>query len=47
MNSLKFLGRGVGYHSKEADISAYIKDNITLLLIDYGEIVFKKILEKS
>ncbi|WP_027625614.1 MBL fold metallo-hydrolase [Clostridium lundense] len=36
-----------GYHSIEANTSAYIKDNETLLLIDCGETVFKKILEKS
>lgn len=47
MNSLTFLGRGSGYHSKEANTSAYIKTNETLLLIDCGETVFKKILEQD
>ncbi|WP_238884084.1 MBL fold metallo-hydrolase [Clostridium sp. YIM B02551] len=47
MNRLKFLGRGSGYHSIEANTSAYIKENKTLLLIDCGETVFKKVLEKN
>ncbi|WP_326513923.1 MBL fold metallo-hydrolase [Clostridium intestinale] len=47
MNKLKFLGRGSGYHFTEANTSAYIKENKTLLLIDCGETVFKKILEKD
>lgn len=47
MNKLKFLGRGAGYHSTETNTAAYIKDNGTLLLIDCGETVFKKILEKN
>lgn len=47
MNKLDFLGRGAGYHSKESNTAAYIRDNETLLLIDCGETVFKKILEKS
>lgn len=47
MNKLNFLGRGAGYHSKESNTAAYIRDNETLLLIDCGETVFKKILEKS
>ncbi|CEQ22141.1 putative metal-dependent hydrolase [[Clostridium] sordellii] len=47
MNTLTFLGRGSGYHSTEANTSAYIKENETLLLIDCGETVFKKILEKN
>lgn len=45
MNKLFFLGRGSGYHSIESNTSAYIKENETLLLIDCGETVFKKILE--
>ncbi len=47
MNKLKFLGKGAGYHDKEANTSAYIKEHETLLLIDCGETVFKKILEKN
>ncbi|MGL5755418.1 MAG: MBL fold metallo-hydrolase [Paraclostridium sp.] len=47
MNKLMFLGRGSGYHCKEANTSAYIKENETLLLIDCGETVFKQILQKN
>jgi ribonuclease BN (tRNA processing enzyme) len=47
MNKLIFLGRGSGYHSTETNTSAYIKENEALLLIDCGETVFKKILEKN
>ncbi|GKX66342.1 MBL fold metallo-hydrolase [Inconstantimicrobium mannanitabidum] len=47
MKRLRFLGIGSGYHSIEANTSAYIKENKTLLLIDCGETVFKKILEKN
>lgn len=47
MNKLKFLGRGSGYHVVEGNTSAYIKKNKTLLLIDCGETVFKRILEKE
>lgn len=47
MNKLLFLGRGSGYHSTESNTSAFIKENETLLLIDCGETVFKKILEKN
>lgn len=47
MNKLEFLGRGSGYHSKEGNTAAYIKRNKILLLIDCGETVFKRILEKD
>lgn len=47
MNKLNFLGRGAGYHSKESNTASYIRDNETLLLIDCGETVFKKILVKN
>ena len=47
MNSLTFLGRGSGYNSEETNTSAYIKENETLLLIDCGETIFKKVLEKN
>lgn len=47
MNILKFLGRGAGYHSKEGNTAAYIRKNETLLLIDCGETVFKRILGKD
>ncbi|MGL5085814.1 MAG: MBL fold metallo-hydrolase [Clostridium sp.] len=45
INKLEFLGRGSGYHTKEANTAAYLKKNPTLLLIDCGETVFKRILE--
>lgn len=45
MNKLSFLGRGSGYHKSENNTSAYIKKGDTLLLIDCGETVFKKILK--
>ncbi|ARC86393.1 metallo-beta-lactamase superfamily protein [Clostridium argentinense CDC 2741] len=47
MNKLEFLGRGAGYHVKEGNTAGYIRKNKTLLLIDCGETVFKKILEKD
>ncbi|GAA0075870.1 hypothetical protein UT300005_02480 [Clostridium sp. CTA-5] len=47
MNKLEFLGRGSGYHTKEGNTAAYIRKNETLLLIDCGETVFKRILEKE
>ena len=47
MNKLFFLGIGSGYHKSEGNTSAYIKNNETLLLIDCGETVFKKVLEKD
>ena len=47
MNKLVFLGRGSGYHTNEGNTSAYIRKNGVLLLIDCGETVFKRILEKN
>ncbi|WP_017210415.1 hypothetical protein [Clostridium beijerinckii] len=48
MNRLEFLGRGSGYHHiKEGNTAAYIRKNQTFLLIDCGETVFKRILEKE
>lgn len=47
MNKLEFLGRGSGYHTKEGNTSAYMRKNETLLLIDCGETVFKRVLEKD
>lgn len=46
MNKLMFLGRGSGYQY-EGNTSAFFKRNGTLLLIDCGETVFKRILEKG
>lgn len=47
MNKLKFLGRGSGYNVKEGNTSAYIIKNNSLLLIDCGEGIFKRIVETS
>jgi len=47
MNKLEFLGRGSGYHMEEGNTAAYIIKNETLLLIDCGETVFKRVLEKN
>lgn len=47
MNKLEFLGRGSGYHKKEGNTAAFVRKNETLLLIDCGETVFKRILEKD
>lgn len=43
-NKLIFLGRGSAYNSEEKNNSAYIKKGDTLLLIDCGETVFKKVI---
>ena len=45
MNTLKFLGIGSAFNTKLGNTSAYIKATDSLLLIDCGEDVFKKILE--
>jgi ribonuclease BN (tRNA processing enzyme) len=47
VNELKFLGIGSGYHVVEGNTAAYIKRDTVLLIIDCGETVFKKILEKD
>ncbi len=47
MNKLKFLGRGSGFHKYENNTSAYLIKGETLLLIDCGETVFKKILREN
>jgi ribonuclease BN (tRNA processing enzyme) len=44
---LKFLGRGSAFNVKEGNTSAYIKQDDMLLLIDCGESIFQKILEKK
>lgn len=43
---LKFLGRGSAFNIKEGNTSAYIKQNDMLLLIDCGESIFQRIIEK-
>lgn len=47
MIKLKFLGRGSAFNVKEGNTSAYIKQDDMLLLIDCGESIFQKILEKN
>jgi glyoxylase-like metal-dependent hydrolase (beta-lactamase superfamily II) len=47
MNKLKFLGRGSAFNVKEGNTSAYLKQDDMLLLIDCGESVFQRILEKK
>jgi len=47
MIKLKFLGRGSAFNVKEGNTSAYYKNNDVLLLIDCGESIFQKILEKK
>lgn len=44
---LKFLGRGSAFNTKEGNTSAYYKKNDMLLLIDCGESIFQKIVEKN
>ncbi|OOM74029.1 ribonuclease BN [Clostridium puniceum] len=47
MNKLEFLGRGFGYNVTEGNTSSYIKNDDTLLLIDFGESIFQKIVTKN
>jgi ribonuclease BN (tRNA processing enzyme) len=47
MLELKFLGRGSAFNVKEGNTSAYIKQDDMLLLIDCGESIFQKIVEKK
>ena len=47
MQTLKFIGRGSAFNTKEGNTSAYIKDNDELFLIDCGENIFGRILEKN
>lgn len=44
---LKFLSRGSAFNVKEGNTSAYIKQDDMLLLIDCGESIFQRILEKN
>lgn len=44
---LKFLGRGSAFNVKEGNTSAYLKQDDMLLLIDCGESIFQRILEKN
>lgn len=43
-NKLNFLGRGAAYNAGEANNSAYMIKGDTMLLMDCGETVFKKLL---
>lgn len=44
---LKFLGRGSAFNIKEGNTSAYIKQDKELLLIDCGENIFERIINKN
>lgn len=44
---LKFLGRGSAFNTKEGNTSAYIKQDEELLLIDCGENIFERIINKN
>ncbi len=44
---LKWLGRGSAFNIKEGNTSAYIKQNNELFLIDCGENIFERILNKK
>lgn len=43
MQTLKFLGRGSAFNTKEGNTAAYIKQDSHLLLIDCGENIFERI----
>lgn len=45
MQTLKFLGRGSAFNTKEGNTSAYIKEGNNLLLIDCGENIFDRIMK--
>lgn len=47
MSILKFLGRGSAFNIKEGNNSAYIKQNDELVLLDCGESVFERLINKS
>lgn len=47
MQTLKFLGRGSAFNTKEGNTSAYIKEGSHLLLIDCGENIFDRIMSKK
>lgn len=44
---LNFIGRGSAFNVKEGNNSAYLKDNGELILLDCGEGIFERILEKE
>lgn len=47
MQTLKFIGRGSAFNTKEGNTSAYYKNNGNMLLIDCGESIFNKIIENK
>lgn len=47
MQTLKFLGRGSAFNTKEGNTSAYIKQDNHLLLIDCGENIFERIMKAN
>ena len=47
MQTLKFLGRGSAFNTKEGNASAYIKQDNHLLLIDCGEDIFERIMKAN
>lgn len=47
MQTLKFLGVGSAFNTKEGNTSAYIKHEDTLILIDCGESVFSKMIQEK
>lgn len=47
MQTLKFLGRGSAFNTKEGNTTAYIKQDNHLLLIDCGEDIFERIMKAN
>lgn len=47
MTTLKFLGRGSAFNTKEGNTSSYIKQDSHLLLIDCGENIFERIMNNN
>lgn len=44
---LRFLGRGAAFNVREGNTSAYLMEDDRLLLLDCGELVFSRLLEKG
>ena len=45
--NLLFLGRGAAFNPKEGNTSAYFLENNQLFLIDCGESIFERIINKN
>lgn len=45
--NLNFIGRGAAFYTQEGNTSAYFIENDCLFLIDCGETVFSKLMEKN